>query len=55
MAKQIKRRLLKGWKPTKKQIEFIKEYIDPKYDNSCGHCYFNLNAYFGTLPEEFSK
>lgn len=47
MKKQIKARIKKGWKPTKKQVEWIQETFLPQYENGCGYCWFNLLMYLG--------
>jgi len=49
MLKQIKARRKKGWKPTKKQAEFIKDILGPQYCTECGYCAFNLDLYLGIV------
>lgn len=49
MEKLITKRIKKGWKLTKKQTQYVQDYIDPRYCNNCGICDFNLKLYLGLI------
>jgi len=51
MERRIQERFLKRRAFTKKQTKYIKEKIDPKFENDCQICMFNLGLYLGVPAE----
>lgn len=49
MDKAIIKRLKKGWRLTKNQLEHVNLLIDPRFCNNCGTCRFNLMNYYGLI------
>lgn len=50
MKLEIKKRLKEGKRLTKRQIEYLRETVDPKFDLACAHCRFNAKVCVGLDP-----
>ena len=49
---KIKDKLVQNDNLTKTQVKYVKQYIEPKYDNECDNCRTNVLMYFGLSYEE---
>lgn len=49
---KIKERLEHNYNLTKTQVSWVKDNIEPKYENDCNNCRINVLLYFGYSFEE---
>lgn len=49
MPNRIIRRLNRNWRLTKNQVEWVKDLVDPRFDQDCEHCMYNLIQFLEAL------